>query len=369
MGNSLFTVLQKEILEHGPMRFDHFMQKALYHSNLGFYSSGQTRTGIKGDFLTPVSTGPVLGQLLALQLDELYAALRRPSSLFVCEQGADRGFLAHDLLDSICKSHPSLSSVVQLHIIEPWPRLVEQQKSRLAKLQNNIPTHWHSDLSSFNPNATPVFFYSSELIDSFPVRVARFSTGQWMERFITAKEGTLDWADRPADKDLLSQLDTWKIPQLEGFTAEIRTDAAPWIQTLSQKVQQGMILTLDYGMSATELYHPSRSSGTLMALSRHAPSPDPLKDPGEQDLTAHVNFTELIEEGNKSGLANLGLSDFSGALIRLATPLLHDNQSMPEKWIRNFNHLTHPAFFGKSHRVLIQGKNLPVGFRPSIAPL
>jgi len=369
MPTSLFKILHKEIQEHGPMRFDHFMEKALYHSTLGFYSSGQTRTGSKGDFLTPVSTGPVLGQLLTLQLDELYATLRSPPSLFLCEQGADRGFLSRDLLDSIHKSHPKLSSVVQLHIIEPCPNLVEQQKSHLAKLQNNIPIHWHPDLSCFKPNSTPVFFYSSELIDSFPVRVARFSSQQWMERFVTEKEGRLDWFDCPMEKDLLSQMDIWKIPRSEGFTAEIRPNAAIWIQTLSKQIQQGMILTLDYGMSASELYDPSRAAGTLMSISRHTPSLDPLKNPGQQDLTAHVNFTELIEEGEKSGLTTLGLSDFSGALIRLATPLLQDNQPMPEKWIRNFNHLTHPAFFGKSHRILIQGKDLPAGFRPSIAPL
>jgi SAM-dependent MidA family methyltransferase len=366
---SLFEILQKEIQEHGPMRFDHFMEKALYHPALGFYSSGQIRTGCKGDFLTPVSTGPVLGQLLALQLQEFYATLEGPPSLFLCEQGADRGFLAHDLLDSICKSHPDLSSVVQLHILEPCPTLVQQQKSHLAKLQNNIPIYWHPDLSFFKPNSTPVFFYSSELIDSFPVRVARFFSGQWRERFVTEKEGRLDWVDRPADKDLLTQMDIWKIPRTEGFTAEVRPSAAKWIQTLSQKIQHGMILTLDYGMSAQELYHPSRSLGTLMSISRHTPSPDPLINPGQQDLTAHVNFTELIEEGERSGLTTLGLLDFSGALIRLATPLLHDHQPMPEKWIRNFNHLTHPAFFGKSHRILIQGKNLPVEWRPSIAPL
>jgi SAM-dependent MidA family methyltransferase len=369
MTASLFQILQKEIKEHGPMRFDHFMEKTLYHPALGFYFSGQARTGSKGDFLTPVSTGPVLGQLLALQLEELYATLGGPSSLFLCEQGADRGYLAHDLLDSICKFHPNLSSVVQLHIIEPCPTLLQQQKSHLAKPHNNIPIHWHPDLFSFKPHSSPVFFYSSELIDSFPVRVARFSSGQWMERFVTEKRGRLDWLDGPADKGLLSKIDIWKIPRSEGFTAEIRPNAATWIQTLSQQIQQGMILTLDYGMLAPELYHPSRSSGTLMSISRHTPSPDPLINPGQQDLTAHVNFTELIEEGEKSGLTTLGLSDFSGALIRLATPLLHDNQPMPEKWIRNFNHLTHPAFFGKSHRILIQGKNLPTGFRPSMTPL
>jgi len=369
MTGSLFEILQKDIQEHGPMRFDHFMEKALYYPALGFYSSGQTRTGSKGDFLTPVSTGPVLGQLLALQLDELYATLRCPPSLFLCEQGADRGFLAHDLLDSIHKSHPNLSSVVHLHIIEPCPTLAQQQKFHLAKLQNSIPIHWHPDLSSFKPNSTPVFFYSSELLDSFPVRVVRFSSGEWMERFVKEKEGRLDWVERPADKDLLSQMDIWKIPRSEGFTAEIRPNATTWIQTLSQQIQKGMIPTLDYGMLAPELYHPSRSSGTLMSISRHTQSPDPLINPGQQDLTAHVNFTELIEEGEKSGLTTLGLSDFSGALIRLATPLLHDDQPMPKNWIRNFSHLTHPSFFGKSHRILIQGKNLPAGFRPSIAPL
>ena len=153
---------------------------------------------------------------------------------------------------------------------------------------------------------------------------------------------------------------------MEGFTAEIRPNAGPWIRSLGQTISQGIFLTMDYGMPATDLYHPSRSAGTLVSLRSHRRTPDPLQDPGEQDLTSHVNYTELIAEGEKGGLQTLGLADFSSAWTQLAQPLLAGSDALPQKWSRNFQHLTHPGFFGKTHQVLVQGKNLPKDFQPSI---
>ncbi|NCZ53583.1 MAG: hypothetical protein EBY81_06780, partial [Verrucomicrobia bacterium] len=123
----------------------------------------------------------------------------------------------------------------------------------------------------------------------------------------------------------------------------------------------------DYGMPAADLYHPTRPNGTLATLRRHTPTTDPLAVPGEQDLTSHVNFSELTTLGEQNGLTTLGLVDFANAWTRLATPLFQDDQPLPQSWTRNFQHLTHPAFFGKSHHVLLQSKNLPSDFTPSIA--
>ena len=153
---------------------------------------------------------------------------------------------------------------------------------------------------------------------------------------------------------------------MDGFIAEIRATAGPWIRSLGQWIRQGIILTMDYGMPASDLYHPSRSAGTLVSLRSHQRTPDPLQDPGEQDLTSHVNYTELSQEGEKEGLQTLGLADFSSAWTRLAQPLLAGSGPLPQKWSRNFQHLTHPGFFGKTHQVLVQGKNLPKDFQPTL---
>ena len=169
--------LAQKIRDGGPIRFDLFMQSALYHPQHGFYSSGHPRTGTKGDFLTPVSAGPVLGQLLARQVDEWHAALGRPSPICLIEQGADRGLLAADILDGITAHHPELPKATQLHLIEPSPALAEQQKTTLRSHKGMIPIQWHQDVESFSPHKTPCFFYSCELVDSFPVRLLAIEKG------------------------------------------------------------------------------------------------------------------------------------------------------------------------------------------------
>ena len=366
MKSILSAELAEKIQKSGPIRFDLFMHSALYHPEHGFYSSGQTRTGTQGDFLTPVSAGPVLGELLARQLDEWHATLGRPSSVHLCEQGADRGFLAADILNSIKTLPLKLKSAIEMNLIEPSPALEKQQKDNLAKHKKSFPIHWHNDSSTFSPGDTPCFFYSCELIDSFPVRIARYRNGDWYERFVSFDAEQFIWSEQIATPDLIAELKRWNVPQMDGFIAEIRPFAGPWIRSLAQRIRQGMILTMDYGLPSPDLYHPSRSEGTLVALQQHRRSPDPLLRPGDQDLTSHVNFTELIQEGEKEGLRSLGFTDFSQALTRLAAPLLSEQKSLPEKWTRNFQHLTHPGFFGKTHQILVQGKNLPESFQPSI---
>jgi len=368
MPQTVASFLSHQIQSNGPLRFDQFMNISLYQQDIGYYSSGKTRTGSEGDFLTPVSTGPVLGQLLSLQISELAESLNHPPSFHIVEQGADRGHLAHDILSYIHQDHPHLTSSLQFHLIEPSPPLAQQQKKLLQPLFSKIPIHWHSDLSSLPPQSNPTFFYSCELIDSFPVRLTRFHSGQWYERFVTETNSHLEWLDQPAPPELLQEIYRWSIPEIEGFTAELRLNICPWIELLSEKIQQGIVLTLDYGLPAPELYHPSRSSGSLGALRHHSHSPSPLAHPGEQDLTAHVNFTQLIEEGNSLGFRSFGPRPFMSALTHQATSLLRQSSPKSEKWTRNFQHLVHPSFFGQSHLALLQAKNLPSTYRPSMFP-
>jgi len=362
----LWSELAQRIRHSGPIRFDLFMQCALYHPQYGFYSSGKIRTGSQGDFLTPVSAGPVLGQLLARQADEWHAAMGRPASILLVEQGADRGLLAADILTAITSHHPELRPAVRMELIEPSPNLQHQQKNSLAHHQTTFPIGWHTDFGSFSPGEIPCFFYSCELVDSFPVRLARHQAKQWHELLVSFAHDRFVWVDQPASSDLLDELHRWNVPPMEGFTAEIRPTAGTWIRSLARKIRQGLVLTMDYGLPAPDLYHPSRSAGTLVALQEHRRNPDPLQDPGNQDLTSHVNYTELIQEGDQEGLRWLGLTDFSQALTRLAGPILSGKKGLPEKWTRNFQHLTHPGFFGKTHQILVQGKNLPDSFQPSI---
>ena len=361
MANPLAALLGQQSV----MTFAAFMEQALYHPEYGFYASGPTRTGLRGDFLTPVSPGPVLGQLLARQAAQLRLALGHNGTIRLIEQGADAGCLARDLLDALPHEPAAPGPPWELHLIEPLPRLIQKQKETLQDCA--IPVRWHSSWKTVPVDETPVFFYSCELVDSFPVRTFQHREGKWRERLVAPGPTGLTWQEGEVDPACWAEIEKGAPPSAEGFTVELRPGAAAWVQSWSAKIRTGLVLTLDYGFPASELYAPLRSGGTLVALRGHRRSPDPLADPGLQDLTAHVNFTELEEWAAREGWRNYGLTDFSRGLTSLAAPFFQDETKLSEAWIRNFRHLTHPAFFGHTHKILIQGKALPASFQPSVA--
>lgn len=342
------------------------METALYHPEHGFYASGKTRTGQEGDFLTPVSPGPVLGQLLARQADELHEALGRPKPFNLIEQGADAGWLARDILAAARRDHPALKKTASLHLIEPRPRLRERQQATLRELAPDFPIQWHDSLESFQSGRVPCFFYSCELVDSFPVRIFTYRHGGWQEKFVDGEGSGFVWVEKQPEPPAREIIQRFSPPEVEGFTFEFRPESGPWMQRVGSRISQGLVLTLDYGFSFRELSSPAHAAGTLVALRHHQKSRDPLADPGEQDLTAHVNFTELEEIGIQAGLDNYGLTDFARGLTPLASPILTGTQNPTESWVRNFRHLTHPSFFGRTHKILVQGKSLPKSFTPSV---
>ena len=342
------------------------MQKALYHPTSGFYASGRTRTGRGGDFLTPVSPGPVLGELLARQADELHEAIGRPPVFHLVEQGADAGWLARDLLLSLHKNHPRLASGARLHLVEPHPSLEQKQRQTLLEAGLAKSAQWHTSWNEFPGSRTTCFFYSCELVDSFPVKILQFRSGSWREKAVGAKDSRFVWQEREVDPETQTQIQRWNPPEVEGYTMELRPGVRSWVQGWADKIPCGMILTLDYGFPADQLFSAERSAGTLVAIQNHQRVQDPLLDPGQLDLTAHVNFTELEALAAESGFKNYGLTGFARGLTTLAAPFLKEDRSLPESWVRNFRHLTHPSFFGQSHQILVQGKSLPESFRPAL---
>jgi SAM-dependent MidA family methyltransferase len=340
------------------------MEKALYDPDHGFYATGRTRTGKTGDFLTPVSPGPVLGELLARQADELHETLGRPKVIRLIEQGADRGELARDLVNAALQNHPQLARAAELHLIEPHPPLAKTQQETLG--QPGIKIRWHRSWEAVPATETACFFYSSELVDSFPVRIFTYRNRTWRERLVGLGPSGFEWQEGEAGKNASAEILGWEAPATEGFTMELRPAASSWVESWTQKIPAGLALTMDYGFLSRELYSPGRSGGTLMAFREHHRSQDPLADPGQQDLTAHVNFTELENLVTRAGWKNYGLTDFAHGLTALAVARLMDQTARTESWIRNFRHLTHPSFFGQSHKILVQGKSLPTSYIPSV---
>lgn len=361
---TLAELIAEEIALGGPIPFRRFMERALYDPAHGYYASGRAAIGRGGDFLTSVSVGPLFGRLLATQFEEMWEQLDRPARFEVVEQGANNGDFAFDVL-SAARSAPDFFEALRYAIIEPFAVNRERQQTRLGDFAEK--TAWHETLPAL-PRFTGVHF-SNELVDAFPVHRVVHRGGQWREQQVaTDATGALTWADGPlADPRLAAVVP--HLPEVEGYQTEINLEAPAWMEAVAGKLERGYVLVADYGYSRADYYLPERNDGTLAAYHGHRFSDDFLARPGEQDLTAHVDFTTLAQTGQSAGLTLAGFTDqhhFLAALGRSVFPDVTDPaQLTPErrKQQRAFATLVHPTLMGRGFQFLALAKSAPAALR------
>ena len=364
----LKKMLAERISGHGPLSFSDFMGEALYHEPKGYYSDPGRLIGRKGDFYTSVSVGPLFGELLSDFLAGVWTAMGRPDRWTVGEQGGHDARLACDILVALQKFHPEAAAATDWVMVEKRPAWREIQKNTLRSAVLDSRMAWVENLSAL-PASTGLFL-SNELVDAFPVDLVRFRRGQWWERRVewNAGEERFDGVDVPASAELLSVLVRLGLPPIEEWTGEVRRAAELWGEELFRQIPDGVILTIDYGDVAENLYGPAYSGGTLRAYAGHHLDLDPLTDPGEKDLTAHVDFSLLRSQGQAEGWCTRGFLDQHRFLTALA--------ALPGGWLwrqekanrggmgeptaqaslRQFRTLTHPEIMGCVFRVLVQAR-------------
>lgn len=298
--------------------FAEFMDLALYHPDYGYYSSGQVAIGAEGDFFTASSLGADFGELLAEQLAEMWSILDRPQPFQVIEMGAGLGDLAIDILNYWQSNYPDLLQNVEYSIIEESPSLMATQQEKLQSWrEKGIGLSWKhwSDLA--NHSVTGVFF-SNELIDAFPVHQVIWQDHQLQEIYVGENQGEfIEIIAEISTPELLNYFEKVQIEiQIEinerdypdGYRTEVNLQALDWLNRIAQKLKQGYLLTIDYGYSAQKYYHPQRSQGTLQCYYQHRYHSDPLVNLGFQDITTHVNFTALENQGKSLSLETLGFT-------------------------------------------------------------
>jgi SAM-dependent MidA family methyltransferase len=366
--------------------FAEFMDLALYHPDYGYYGSGQVAIGAKGDFFTSSSLGVDFGELLAEQLAEMWVILDRPQPFQVVEMGAGLGDLAIDILNYWQSNYPDLLQNVKYSIIEESSSLIATQQEKLQSWQEKgIRLSWKSWSDLPNYSVTGCFF-SNELIDAFPVHQVIWQDHQLQEIYVGENQGELiEIIAELSTSKLLNyfqqvqiNLDSGDYP--EGYRTEVNLQALDWLNRVSQKLKQGYLLTIDYGYSAQKYYHPQRSQGTLQCYYQHRYHSDPLVNLGLQDITTHVNFTALENQGKSLGLETLGFTQQGLFLMSLGlgdrlTELSTGKFNFAEIFKRRdaLHQLIDPTGLGK-FGVLLQAKGLtPVqktrslkGFNPEM---
>jgi SAM-dependent MidA family methyltransferase len=354
----LADILRNEIAAHGPVTFARFMEQALYHPLHGYYASGRARIGRRGDFFTNVSVGALFGRLLAAQFAEMWERMGKPARFTVVEQGAFDGAFACDV---IAAAPPDFLAALDYVIIEPFTTLQARQHHTLAGIGK---VRWVSSPAGLEPFSGVHF--SNELIDALPVHLLVRRNGAWRERFVAVS----------GDRFLFTEHEPsvatppWDLP--DDYETEARPAAACWLNEVAAKLLRGHVLAIDYGFLREDFFRPDRKRGTLQCYSEHRRGDDPLVRPGEQDITAHVEFTALMEEAERIGLANVGFTDQHHFITALGAAVLGDTDdpTAPRrmKEIRAFRTLMHPDFLGTAFKVLCLAKNVPApapltGFR------
>ena len=330
------------------MLFSRFMQLALYDPLGGYYTAGRAAVGRAGDFFTNVSVGSVFGKLLAGQFLEMWELLDRPEAFTLVEQGANDAQLAHDILDAL---RGTALEGVRFLIVEPSPILQKRQSALLS----GFPVGWVT-----SPEELPAFcgvHFSNELFDALPFDLLQAHGGAWREMLVDSDGEALFFKLSPAG------LQGLPLPERpDGFQAELRIGQRQILAALAQRLLNGFLLTIDYGMTQAELFAPHRSGGTLACYSHHRRDTNPLETPGEKDITAHVDFTALVRDAAACGFVPLGYTDQHHFLVGAATSLLQSLDGHPPtpaslKTVRALRTLLHPESMGTQFQVLLLAKN------------
>jgi SAM-dependent MidA family methyltransferase len=264
----------------GWIPFARYMELAVQ----AYYGRDDRQFGAQGDFVTAPELGSLFGRTLARQLREIEGP--------ILELGAGSGALAERLVSELEREYL---------VLETSATLRSRQAQRLGtkvKFLERLPERWHGVV------------IANEVVDAMPVHAVGWRSSGVVERGVSAQ---LAWDERPARGAVLEEARRIEVPV--PYDSEIGLAGQAWMRSLAERLEQGVIFLVDYGFSRREYYHPQRSMGTLMCHARHRAHGDPFERPGEQDITAHVDFSALARAARDAGLEVLGYATQAQFLV------------------------------------------------------
>lgn len=312
----LLPILLDLIPRSGPITFERYMELCLYHPEHGYYMQGRERTGIRGDYFTSPDLHPVFARLIARQAGEMWEKLSRPPRFTWVEMGPGRGYFTHDFLAGAKQQNPAFYDAIDYIAVEPSEQQRARLRERFAAAEFAATIRIVPSLAEVD--AVTGCFFSNELVDAFPVHVVTRSSGRLGEIHVAAEGDRLvEKLGTMSSTAVAAALARYAHNLEEGHRAEINLRAAEWMRAVASKTARGFVITIDYGDLAKQLYTPDRPRGTLMAYREHTAGEDFYSLPGETDLTAHVNFSTLIDAGKEAGLELGGFTTQERFLLAL----------------------------------------------------
>lgn len=368
----LYNFISQQIREQERITFAEFMDLALYCPHLGYYARPREKIGAQGDFFTSPHLSFDFGELVAEQLAEMWQALGCPNPFTLVELGAGQGLLAADILRYLDRFYPECFNSLTYLIVEKAAAHIAEQQHRLRRwTEAGTRIEW-TTIEEIPNDSIKGCVFSNELVDAFPVHLVTLQNQALQEIYVCLEN------NRFAEK--VGDLSTEKLANYfdfigmdishyaDGYRTEVNLAALDWMSTIAQRLQQGFVLTIDYGYPATRYYNPMRSQGTLQCYYQHSHHNDPYIYIGEQDITAHVDFTALQLQGERSGLQTVGFTQqglflmalgLGDRLTQITQTEATSTQDLQNRLQRRdaLHQLMNPMGLG-GFGVLIQSKNL-----------
>jgi SAM-dependent MidA family methyltransferase len=374
--------IEQEIRKRGSIPFSRYMDLCLYDPDLGYYSRNAEQFGKAGDFYTSSDVHAVFGRLMARQFEEMWRLLGSPVQIEILELGPGRGLFAQDVLDWSAKKFPEFFHALHYSLEERSPALRRRLEATLKQhfaagkaslCSERIPAGREgtasavpktalldSALAAEAPFSRPVIVFANEFFDALPVEVI----GPQGRLRVSEKEGRFVETWSPASPEELEFLDRYSVHPEAGERVEVTLSAQRHLSQIAATIHRGFIIAIDYGYTRQEQL-AGRHRGTLAAYRQHSVSANPYEAPGEQDITAHVNFGALAAAAERSGMQVHPLLTQAQFLLGIG----EDNQfadafedcQLPQERAKvalQLKHLVTPAGMGESFHVLIASKDI-----------
>jgi len=353
----LALIKQKIVDAGGKISFAEYMHYCLYWPGLGYYSAGSYKIGEKGDFTTAPEISSLFSRTLVQHIQDVFKQITQRELL---EFGAGSGKMAIDILTEL-ESKQSLPDTYYIVEASADLRLRQEESIRL-----NIPhlkdrVIWLDTL----PKHFSGVILANEVCDAMPVHCLRFTKDKVSERYVEISGAQLQWVDNEISQPCLVKA-AENIRTLIGdneYFTEVNLASNAWLASLAERLEQGAIFIIDYGHPMASYYHPQRDMGTLMCYFQHQGHDNPFILQGLQDITAHVNFTNLAQTALDNGLDIEGFqsqADFllAGGIIELPPTDKSSNELSHLKHASEIKQLTLPSEMGESFKVLSLSRNL-----------
>jgi SAM-dependent MidA family methyltransferase len=272
--------------------------------------------------------------------------------------GPGKGLLARDFLDAILRDDASLSSRLRLILVERSPAMrALQQRNLQPWLGEPGLVTWVEDLHSVA--GVSGLLFSNELPDAFPVHRIQIVEGRTQEIYVDYRDGAFIETLMPlSNHDLQAHLGQLNLTLPEGYRTEVNISALDWMRQVADAIQRGLVITIDYGHTAQDLYNADRPDGTLLCYYSQLTSEDPYQRVGLQDMTAHVDFSSIATVGEAHGLHVTGFTNQMSFLMGLGVESMIAALEPESPAFRAAIHLLRPEGMGRTFKVLVQHKGI-----------